>query len=179
MAKPYKKSSIPDFQRLAHKVRDAAINLANKAVREFAQDEANGFRQAIRQQDFASFTARPLSPGRILQKMRAGADLRVMIATKHYVNSIRVFHTRSTDGRGGTFRIGFHPSAHARTLDGDVAPVTLNQVAYWQEHGVRKTNLPARPHWRPYLQGLRRRAILMREELAGRVVKEARKAMRR
>jgi hypothetical protein len=181
MTKPYKKSSIPDFPRIAQRIRDVATGLANAAVREFATEARDGFQQAIRDQDFASFASRPLSPRRLMEKLRAGADLRTMIATSRYVSSIRVFHARSADGRGGTFRIGFRTGAMAHNLDGSTANITLDAVARINE-GIdrrRGTSPPARPHWRPYLQGLRRRARVMREDLARRIVREARKVVRR
>ena len=83
--------------------------------------------------------------------MRLGADTRVMIATATYTNGIRVFTKRITGPRK-QYRIGFHWSAKARTLKGEVSPILLHDLGVVQEYGTMKTNLPARPHWRPYKQ---------------------------
>lgn len=167
----YRKSKIPNLAAKLKAVHDDAVAYVNQAVKGFAQTECEGFKQAIKDQSFVAFHRRingwggPLSPARLAEKAAARADLRVMIATGHYMESIRVFYRKGRTLGGGLYRIGFHPLAHARDLDGHVAPVLLNDVARWQEHGAPTRNLRPRPHWGPYLRAMQPRATVFRAAL--------------
>lgn len=169
----YRKSSIPNLKAKLHVVRQMTVSFANTQLRAFADQECQGFKDQIRDQDFVAFHRRPLSPARLAEKAAAGADLRVMIATQHYVNSIRVFFRkgRGLNLRGQQFRIGFHHLAHARNLEGEIEPILLRDVAWIQEHGSRKRKIPPRPHWGPYLQEMRVRATVFRAALVPKMIK--------
>lgn len=164
--KGYKKPHVPDFAAALQLLRVTALKVGTSAVRRFVETERRGFQEAIRRQQPPSFHQHPLSPAWLRRKREAGADLRVMIATGHYVSSIRTFMRRQSSGRA-TFRIGFAPNAHARNLDRTVSPLLLRDLAAIHENGSKR--VPARPHWQPYLQGMRVRATLFREELAQRI----------
>lgn len=167
----YKKSQVPNLAEKLKKIKTDTVAYVNSEIKKFANQECAGFKAAIKAQDFEAFHRRPLSAARLAEKAAAGADLRVMIATHHYVNSIRVFFRKSRNLNGGTFRIGFHHNAHARTLDGAIAPILLQDVARIQENGSRARKLPPRPHWGPYLRDMVPRATVFRARLTRRMVK--------
>lgn len=163
MATRPKKSVIPKFAGAATAAKIAKY--ADKAVREFAVDEATRFRNEIRRQQFPAFHAFPLAPRTVLYKELNALDHRVMIATKNYVDSIRVH--KETDAQGRVlYRVGFAPTDLAVDADGKPTGITLNEVAYIQEHGSRAAHIPARPHWRVHLRALRARATVLRATLA-------------
>lgn len=181
---PYRKSQIPKFPVLATTIAKVANARFVELMDEYAEDERTEFVQRIKDQRFASFqvTLYPesgtnLSPQWIARKEAKKADPRTMIATHHYVDSIRVFRRLNSNHRGGKWRIGFHPRLRARDLDHKSVSITLDDVAQIHEHGNAQT--PARPHWGPNLNRMRREAPAVRRHMRGEIVAEVRKACRR
>jgi hypothetical protein len=114
----------------------------------------------------------PLHPFTLYEKREKGQDLRTMIASGEYLNSIQVLETRVGKGRY-TYTVGIpadaqHSSGIAmRRLQriqeyGAVIPVTPKMRAYLHYRGLhlrKDTNqivIPARPHWMPTWMHFRR-----------------------
>ncbi len=168
MAAKYRKPRIPDFKRVIRAFAGAR-NVAAEEIREFAEDQTVAFRRRIEAQDFPSFNATPLSPRYAKLKERLGLDPRVMIATGHYKNSLVVLERRNPDG-SMTYYIGHDRLARAVDKDGTPIPgVTLNLIAAVHENGSSKMNVPARPHWKPHLEGMKQEAGDIRERIRARV----------
>jgi hypothetical protein len=175
---PYKASKIPSFTKTLRPFIASARTIAHAAVTEFGAEQAEAFQAAIRDQVFADFTrifypesGTNLSPRWLAKKELHHADSRTMIATGHYVKSIRHF-TRY--GRRGalTVRIGFHQASKARNLDGSIASdMTLNRLARIQEFGSIKTNLPPRKHWRAFMPSVRAAGRPLRREILARIMR--------
>lgn len=144
----YKPSHVPDFRQFTQTVKAIVPRTAERMVYAFAKAECRTFKSRIRHQTFRSFITTPLTAKWLSRKAAAGADQRVMIATKHYVRSIRVFTKRTK--RGVVIRVGFHPNTLARDLQHRVVQIPLWKLALVHEHGSAKMNIPPRPHWRPF-----------------------------
>lgn len=175
MALKQKPSHIPNFGSIARHFRDRASAIALKMVDDFAESERVLFKQKILDQNFPAFHAFPLRPTTVAAKRRARVDLRVMIATRTYINSIQVFRKLKNDGRGATFRIGFHPRKRARDYHGHITDILLSEVAMIQEHGSVGRNIPARPHWQPHFVTMQQRAVAERREIRDTIVQEIRR----
>lgn len=165
-----KKSTIPSFAKLTKGFADLANTYADERITEFAEDELTRFRMKILRQQFASFHAVPLSRARLDEKESWNLDLRVMIATKHYVDSIQVMRRRYINGTI-SYQVGFPANLRAVGNDGLPTDITLREVARIQEYGSNKAHIPARPHWRPHLQEMTVRATVLRVEIARQVLK--------
>lgn len=179
----YKKSKIPDpsiFRAAADASREAFVG----AMDVYAQDVAAGFRTRIADQDFPRFRVilypdsdeenKNLSPQWVKRKRRKDADTRTMLATKNYVDSIKVWRKLHSRRRGGLWRIGFHRQKRARNLDGEIVDILLNDVALIHEHGNSQT--PRRPHWGPHLATLKAQAPKARAAIGAKVAKAITKA---
>lgn len=175
----YRASSIPDFPALGRKLSKAAHARLIGLMDEYAEGVRDDFVERIEQQRFASFrvilypeSGTNLSPQWIRRKAAKGADLRTMIATRHYMESVRVNRRLPRGKHMGVWRVGFDPRTYARDLDGDITRITLNDVALIHEHGNSQT--PARPHWGPNLRRLVREAPGVRKSMK----REIRKAIK-
>jgi hypothetical protein len=179
----YRKSKIPDpsvFRVAADASREAFVG----AMDVYAQSVADGFRERIADQDFPRFRVilypesdeenKNLSPQWVKRKRRKDADTRTMIATRTYVDSIRVWRKLLPRRRGGLWRVGFHRQKRARNLDGEVVDILLNDVALIHEHGNAQT--PRRPHWGPHLATLKAQAPKARAAIGAKVAKAITKA---
>jgi hypothetical protein len=176
----YRKSHIPNFPVVAKQLARAAHTRLYEMMDEYSAFVTKDFVQRIKDQRFASFrvilypeSGTNLSPEWLDRKAEAGADSRTMIATGHYTESIKTFKKLKKNGRGGTWRVGFDPREQARDLHGERVPITLAKVALFQEHGTGR--VPARPHWSPYRNRLKREAPSVRRHMH----EEIRKAMKR
>jgi hypothetical protein len=138
-------------------------------VEEFARAEAKRFVLRIKRQQFPDFHAVPLSPAYALKKRLLGLDGRTMIATKHYVENIVVIP--KVTKKGAVYHIGFPEGMKARDHKGKEVDITLNEVAYVQEHGSATRNIPQRKHWSVHLRDLAERATLLRIRLVREVVR--------
>ena len=156
-----KKSSIPRFK--GKKLAKAIATQSDELIHKFAIAEVTKFQAEIRRQKFTSFHAFPLAPRTVQYKDDNDLDPRVMIATKNYVESLRVERTVESDHTA--YHIGFDPGALAIDANGKSSGITLNEVAYIQEHGSLAAHIPARPHWRVHLQELQKRAKVLRRRL--------------
>ena len=165
-----KKAHIPRIGPLLRRFAEQASAVAIERVRAFAESQADEFRQAILDQNFEAFDAFPLRPATLAAKMRAHVDLRVMVATGTYVDSIRSFRTLSSNRRNARFHIGFHPRKLARDYHGNITEILLQDVARIQEYGSVAAGIPARPHWRPYRAVIGARAESERERITRLVV---------
>jgi hypothetical protein len=180
----YKKSKLPDLAPVFRAVVPAAREALVDAMDVYAQEVVNGFRTRIAEQDFPSFREirypdspeenKNLSPLWVRRKRAKDADERTMIATRTYVDSIRVWRRLHRNRRGGLWRVGFHPLKRARDLNGHIVDITLDTLARIHEHG---TPLNARrPHWHPHLLLLRQQAPKARKMIAAKVAKAIVKA---
>lgn len=189
------KSQIPDFGALRRRVADIANESGLDELETYADEARDDFVDKIERQAFDSFrvilypeSGTNLSPDWLARKERAGADLRTMIATEHYKESIGVHRSsarskkaqrkRKNRGRGATLRIGFHHLAKARDLNGKVVDITLNRVAITQEKGSVKARIPARPHWRPHLDAMRSKAPATRKRIKRRIKADLKQQLR-
>lgn len=121
-----------------------------KALKEVAQEGRDELVFGIKTQNFPSFHMTPLAPSTVARKASLGLDPRVMIATGHYVDSIKVFKEDKH-----TYRVGFDPEAKAVDSQGIETEVSLNTVARAQEFGTER--IPARPHWKAAFLRLKNR----------------------
>lgn len=171
---------VPNFSAaLIHRV---ATRVAREGVLAFAEYHRGEFSRRILAQDFESFqtifypeSGTNLSPRWIARKRAAGADLRTMLATHHYLNSIETFSRMR--GRTMDVRVGFHHQARARNLKGEIVAITLDHLARLHEHGSFANNLPARPHWWPHLQRMHAEAPALRRRLSHAIVSAVREEL--
>jgi hypothetical protein len=150
----YKKSTIPDISRRLRKLERAASEVLTGFVPEYAGRVASEFRKRVREQAFRAFDEVPLAPSTVERKDRKGLDPRTMVATGHYVSSIRVFKLRDMAGGGHRFFIGHGAQDVALDEDGNRTDTSLRLVARVQEYG--SSRVPSRPHWTPHLRRLQR-----------------------
>lgn len=175
LKKQVTKSSIPDFAAAMDTFTAIAQQVADEEVEKLALEERDRFIEQIEAQAFPSFKKYPLSPKYLALKLAKGADARVMIATGTYKSALKVFRRKGR--RGVAFRIGFHGSKRARDLDGNVVPLTLNELAAIQEFGSAARNIPARAHWRPFIRDMERRAPVARRHLARTIAAKVMRAL--
>lgn len=171
------KSQIPKFSEIMERVQAETKALADTTVKAFATAELKRFQADLRAQRFASFKAFPLSPRTLDIKKEKHLDLRTMIATKTYVSSMKVMRKVLPDGTI-QYHIGFEPHALARDYNNKITDITLNEVAYIQEHGSKAAHIPARPHWRPHLRAMTNRATVLRTQILAATVKLAAKRIK-
>lgn len=178
----YRKSKIPNFGAISKTIAKVAMQTLVNDVDMYATYALEAFRTRIRAQGFASFrvilypeSQTNLSPRWLDRKEAKGADSRTMIATGHYVESLSVFKKIKKEGRQRYWRVGFKDGLRARDLDGDPVKATLAQVAVWQEFGT--TQIPARPHWKPQLNRMRRELPGVRRAMRVRVVSAVKSAL--
>ena len=175
----YRKSHLPNFTAISGALGKAARETLVELVDEYAEAQRDEFVARIEAQRFMAFRVvlypegTNLSPQWIARKDAAGADLRTMIATGHYIESINVFRNLKANKGQGEWRIGFHPNNHARNLDGSTAEILLNDVAMVHEHGNLQT--PARPHWGPNYNRMKREAPKLRKAMKAKVKKAMKK----
>lgn len=183
MPRKFRPPQIPDFARTAKRIIERANELLVEAVEAYAGDERDEFVYRIERQAFASFQephypeseelGNPnLSYDYLARKLARLDEVRTLIATGHYIDSIKVFRKKLDDRRNGyEIRVGFHPSARARDMEGRTQPVTLNKVAIYLEFGSLDGKLPARPAWQPHLSRMRARAGVTRKRIGRRIRK--------
>jgi hypothetical protein len=177
---PYQPPQIPNFGRVARAFREIAYPQACDRVAKFAEEQRKTFVEHIERQYFVDFLLHPLSPAYKARKIKAGADPRVMIATKTYIGAIRVFRKALPKAQATQFKIGFHPRRHARDMHGNLTHTPLWKVAMWHEFGSRNRKLPARRHWRPFLRNdLRKAARAFRPQVAKAITRAVRARMKR
>jgi hypothetical protein len=165
-----KTAHIPKFSTIRRVIQDVAWRTADTAVHTFARREQQRFQLRISRQQFESFAAIPLSPQYRARKIAMGRDGRTMIATRHYIESIRTKRT-VLEKRDVTYHVGFDKDTRARNLDGSTAQIRLCEVAAVQEYGSAAAHIPARPHWRPHLVDMQQRAVTLRRSLVRQIVK--------
>lgn len=169
----WKRPQIPNFKEIVRAAAKEARVTAIDSIKEHADAAREDFQMRIWQQRFRSFeiifypeSGTNLSPQWLRRKELAGADERTMIATGHYVESIKTF-TKGRLSRGPfEVRIGFAPNAKARKLDGSNAKILLRDVARIQEFGSVTANIPPRPHWGPYGNRMRKDAPAVRQRIS-------------
>ena len=170
-----RKSHIPNFKRVAERVSAIAVEEVERDVAAFAEEERAAFVQRIERQRFPDFNAAPLNPKYRARKIKMGLDPRVMIRTRHYIDSIRVFHKRDSATRA-THHIGFEARETARDHKGQRVPILLRHLAAVHEYGSVKLNIPRRRHWRPHYEAMRARAPARRARIRASIRTRARKA---
>lgn len=107
---------------------------ANKVVEEAAKELVEEAKKALRTQKYAKYWD-PLSEDYLEHKRRKGLDLRILIATKDYLeNGIGIIR------KGKKFIVGPLPGKHKDSK------LTYRKLARYLEYGTR--NMPARPLWR-------------------------------
>jgi hypothetical protein len=166
---------LPPWRKLEKAIRAAVEDHAEKLVTDWAMEEKRAFIERIKKQKFASFKKKPLSPKYLARKIAKGADRRTMIATGHYIRSIKLFRTRS--GKRLLLRIGFPPNAKAHDLDGKRTTTPLAITIRANELGSAARNIPPRPHWRPFRLEMKARAKKLRIQIKKAVVKTVREEL--
>lgn len=174
-----KKSKIPNARAIFKRVLEVAEEQLVEDVNEWAYVVRDEFVERIQSQAFAAFqvvfypeSGTNLSPKWLTTKEQAGADLRTMIATGHYVDSIDVFKKQDRRRKATIIRVGFHHSTKPRDLDGQTVDIEipgtgitgLTALAIVHELGSIKANIPARPHWGPHRVRVRAQAVSKRKE---------------
>lgn len=170
----YRRAHVPDLRRALENLRDVARETTVTQMVSFADAERSAFIRRVEAQKFASFAAFPLSPRWLRRKELAGADLRTMIATHWYLDNVRI----EVVVRGGKVmvHVGFDSGVMAKDLSGDPTDIELDAVAKIQEYGSQAANIPPRPHWRPHLADMKKRAARVRRTTRKSIAKAMRKA---
>ena len=179
----WKQPHIPEMKTVLTKAGAVARDESKAAIEDWADEQRELFIVKIEDQTFTSFqriyypeSGTNLSPRWLRRKEIVGADLRTMIATGHYIASIKLWK-KKTKRNGVEFRIGFHPKAQARKLDGSTAPILLSDVARVHEFGSVKGNVPPRPHWGPHGNVMRKAAPKTRRMISTRIGKRLKKEL--
>lgn len=193
MPKKPRKSQIPNARKIFKRVAEVAHDQLVEEVHEWAFEVRDEFVARIESQAFASFQAilypesgTNLSPEWLARKEAAGADLRTMIATGHYVSKIDVFKKEDKREKKTIVRVGFHHSAKPRDLEGRTVDIEipgtgitgLTALAIVHELGSIKANVPARPHWSPHRIVVREQARKKRKEFLRSILKALKKDSR-
>lgn len=151
------------------RLRAAARQVVNVAAMEmigFAKNEAAILRRRIEAQRFPSFSQHPLAQTTLAKKAMYGRSLKVMVSTGTYARSIQAIVTH---GRNGTIsvRLGFPNRLRARDTKTGAprAGVSMNKVAFWNEHGAPRAHIPARPHWGPAMAAARKRSPAVKKRI--------------
>lgn len=176
-----RKPKLIDFDKFAKSLAEKAQDIAERKVKDFAQDQCVDFVSRIESQNFESFEAIPLSAyTKHLKKLYLRSQ-KTMISTHTYLNSIQVHSNArwcTPKGVQKQIVIGIDPSIPARDIQGNVRKgVSLNFVARWQEYGT-SSGIPARPHWGPFLAIIKKRAKALRKSLASEIVAEGIKILK-
>ena len=175
MARKYRPSHIPDFDSFVDTAKRRAYDTLLQGVREFAEEELDAFKDEIRRQNFPSFIEKPLTEKYKRRKERKGADPRVMIATHHYLESMRIFERDDGDGKR-TLYIGFDENDVAHDLDNQPTDFPLVKLAEVHEYGAPRDaaapekRIPARPHWSPHLRTMREDAREKRTQIRRNII---------
>lgn len=160
----FKKPSIPVFEKMVAPLR-AVPKAAMKQIRSFAGREALIFKHKIENQEFESFDATPLSDEWLAFKIKNNLDLRTLIATKNFINHIRVF-VKKTGPHTTTVYIGFDEEDKAiDPITKEKTPFHLYILAAVQEYGSQKAHVPPRPTWGPQLTEIQERAKALRAKM--------------
>lgn len=154
-----RRSHIPAFRTVTAPL-SRAQEIADEKVGAFAQSEANRFRGRIKSQAFSSFHKVPLAPVTIQRKTLLQLDLRTMIATGHYTQSLKVVRWVPEPGLV-RYRVGFADNDRAHDEKGVPVAMTLNELAEIHEYGSAAAKIPPRPHWGPHLQAMTERATVV------------------
>ena len=156
---------IPDLRRIVQPVIDTLRVYADAQVCAFAEREASTFRQRIVAQDFLSFKKVPLNRRYLSWKAKHGLSTKTMIALGDYVKNIRPHYRMRNSGLN--IYIGHHPSLRIRDLRTKRLRQawSMQMVAAVHEFGSANGHGPARPHWRPFYQGMLPRAAALRKGL--------------
>ncbi|KKK89222.1 hypothetical protein LCGC14_2735260, partial [marine sediment metagenome] len=171
-----KKAHIPDFSKVRKVLSAVAQEVTECHIEEFAEAERASFVREVERQNFDDFNAAPLKPSYRARKVRLGLDPRVMIRTRHYLDSIRVFR-RKNSAQSVTFHVGFHARALARDDKGRRVPFLLRYLAAVHEEGSHKAHIPRRRHWRPHLARMHERAPRVRARIKAEIRERARKKL--
>ena len=175
MTLTYKKPHIPDLSHVLRGIGEIASEIVEEEVESFAVAERDSFVRRIKRQEFQSFNATPLTRLWLRRKIMARADKRVMIATGHYIRSIKI-QRRRVGRRGRTIFVGFDSRLMPRDLDGRIVHVEggMNKIAWVHERGSAKMKVPPRPHWEPHRLQMVERARGVRKRIKRRIGREAR-----
>jgi len=167
-----KAPKIPDAKLLFKRVKEVITETVVDELELWAEEIRDEFVGLIENQAFASFqiilypeSNTNLSPQWLARKEAADADERTMIATGHYTRSIKVFKKYDRKQKKWVIRVGFHPRIQARDLKNRIVSILLDDVALVQELGSIKAHVPARPHWRPHRDTVKKAAPAKRKEL--------------
>jgi len=163
---------IPDARKLFRRVTEVITETVVDELELWAEEIRDEFVERIEAQAFAAFqvvlypeSGTNLSPQWLARKEAADADERTMIATGHYTRSIKVYKKFDRKQKKWIIRVGFHPRIQARDLKNRIVAILLDDVALVQEFGSIKAQIPARPHWRPHRDTVKKEASAKRKEL--------------
>lgn len=163
-----KKPHIPNFRRIVTVLAEVAVQETEAEVSSFADSSRVGFVNRVKRQGFEDFNAAPLNPEYRAAKIKAGLDPRVMIRTRHYLDSIQVFREHQSKYRM-RFRVGFDRLTMAQNSKGKKVPYPLWKLARVHEYGSVKMHIPRRRHWKPYYDVMRGQAPGVRKRVMKRV----------
>jgi len=146
-------------------VNDVVLAKTEGHTLAFANTIRDRLRTRIERQQFQSFKRHPLKPATIERKKQRGLDTRVMIATEEYKNAIAVH--RTPDG----IKVGF--------AEGEVhkdSGLKMTTIARIHDRGTH--TVPARPHWRPTFEEVKREKRKVARDINTDVVREVRKRLK-
>lgn len=148
-------SSKNPFTAIRKAVQEVGIKEARSILSKELEKLADEIKLALLRQ---TLDLAPLSPKYLAWKKRKGLDHRILIATGHYVSSIKVKRKNNQWEVG--VPDGFHPTAG----------MTYEKLARIHEYGSKKMHIPARPHWRPTIAKFQARSQGIRDLIQTRVI---------
>jgi hypothetical protein len=167
------KARIPDFsQRMAETLARHALLIAQAEIEKIGKRAARAMQLRLRAQAFESFQNVPLAERTIIKKESLDLSLDTMISTETYVSKIALQPKRISQlGRMQEFYIGFADTDLAEDeYTGKSRPnVLLKDVAKWNEFGT--DTIPARAHWGPAREDLRKEVIGDRKRIKAMIMK--------
>lgn len=154
----FKGSRKNPFQVIRQAFKDEGIREARNVLFEEADKMAAEVQLNILQQ---RLPLKKLSPQYLAWKKKQGLDSRILIASGDYVSEIKARRRA-----GGTIiEVGLPDKIHPDS------GLTYKALARAHEYGVKKINLPERPHWRPMIEKFIKRVPQIKKRMQDRVNK--------
>jgi hypothetical protein len=144
---------------------DQTIEIASGELKRIAEEFAKYVQTIIYKQ---KYKWKPLSARYLQRKKDQHLDLRILIATKAYVQSIRAI-PRRRDKKVVSWSVGPGGPGEIHEPSG----LKLKTLARWLEFGTSR--MPARPHWRPAWSAYIRKKKTYAKQIMKKIMKETKK----
>lgn len=147
----YPKKGWKHLHQIFENIAYFGLYYAEQALDETSSEIVDSVKTGIRRQSFPHV---PLSRPYLQWKEKEGLDLRILVATKEYVNALEAPKPKQKRRAYGLDRIPDKQTWEVGPPEGYHSPsgMTYSQLAATHEFGVFTRNIPPRPHWRPSFQ---------------------------